>query len=69
MCLRDIVLFLCLLTPRFIAVKELEPTQMVSQARLLLQEPEIETAVRLGDIYAIIIELVAMLLCLIQTKK
>ena len=47
------------LTQRFVAAKQVaeeDPQEMVAQAQQLLQEPDIEQAVRIGDIYGLIIE-------------
>eukprot|EP00050_Salpingoeca_kvevrii_P007157 m.294179 g.294179 ORF g.294179 m.294179 type:complete len:1361 (-) comp12942_c0_seq1:503-4585(-) len=35
---------------------ETNPEEMLQQARLLLQEPDIETAIRIGDVYGLMIE-------------
>lgn len=45
--------------PRFIGIRQLRqsnPQEMVAQSMLLLQEPEIETAVRVGDVLGQVIE-------------
>lgn len=32
------------------------PAEMLTQAKLLLEEPEVETAIRIGDVYGLMIE-------------
>lgn len=44
---------------KFLTIRKLADTdgaEMIVQARLLLQMPDVETAVRIGDIYGLMIE-------------